>query len=59
MQEKCASCDKKFKKKDEVVITDAMGSKDLVHIDCLHGYVLGASMQDYYDTYEDYQIENE
>lgn len=59
MQKKCASCDKKFKKKDEVVITDAMGSKDLVHIDCLHDYVLGASMQDYYDTYEDYQIENE
>ncbi|GEN83606.1 hypothetical protein SLU01_19180 [Sporosarcina luteola] len=57
--EKCMSCNKNFKKKDEVVITDAFGSKDLVHIDCLHDYVLGASMQNYYDTYEDYILESD
>lgn len=59
MKKKCASCGKNFKKKDEVVITDARGGKDLVHVGCLHDYVLGASMQEYYDTYEDYQKENE
>lgn len=59
MKKKCDSCNKRFKKNDEVVITDAMGSKDLVHIDCLHDYVLGVSTQEYYDTYRDYQIENE
>lgn len=58
MQKTCTHCQKKFKKTDEVVITDAMGSRDLVHIDCLPDYVLGTSSQDYYDTYEEYQIEN-
>ncbi|MDW0112225.1 hypothetical protein QT711_03445 [Sporosarcina saromensis] len=56
--EKCVRCDKKFKKKDEVVITDAFGIKEMVHTDCLYDYVLGASKQDYYDTYEDYLLEN-
>lgn len=59
MSKKCVSCQKTFREKDEVVITDAMGSKDLVHIDCLPDYVLRASTQEYYDTYEEYQIENE
>lgn len=58
-ENQCKSCRKKFKGKDEVAVTDAYGSKDLVHVTCLHDYVLGASMQEYYDTYKEYLAERE
>lgn len=54
MDTDCINCGEKFEKDDEVVITNAYGVKDLVHNHCLHDYVLGASSQDYYDTYEEY-----
>lgn len=59
MGQGCKHCQRKFNKEDEVVMTSAYGGRDLVHIECLHDYVLGASMQEYYDTYEDYLHENE
>lgn len=59
LHKKCTSCVKKFKKTDEVVATNAGGSDALVHIDCLHDYVLSKSIQHYYSYYEDYLEENE
>lgn len=55
---KCTACDKKFKKTDEVVSTNAGGSFALVHTDCLYDYVLRMSLQYYYSDYEEYLSEN-
>lgn len=52
---KCEHCRENFKKKDEVVITDG----ELLHTDCLYEYLLGGSMQTYYDSYEDYLLEDD
>ena len=59
MNTKCESCGKKFKDSDEVTMTDAMGGDVLVHTECLYDYVLGASMQTYYESYKEYKEENE
>lgn len=55
----CADCDKKFKEKDEVATTNASGDKAVVHIDCLEGWLLRWSDQNYFDTYEDFLIETD
>lgn len=54
MNDTCESCHVKFQNSDEVVMTDAMGDV-LVHTNCLYDFILGASMQTYYDSYEAYK----
>lgn len=53
----CTDCEKKFKKKDEVVQTDASGEKVIVHIDCLYAWLIRWSTQEYFDTHEDMILE--
>jgi hypothetical protein len=53
----CASCDMKFKKKDEVAVTNAGGSENVVHNDCLLDWLLHWNRTEHFNTYE--ELENE
>lgn len=62
MEEKyiyCADCDKAFKKTDEVVMTDASGTDEIVHVDCIDDFLRRWSRQEYFDTHADmvYELE--
>lgn len=55
----CADCDKKFKKKDEVVLSTANGNDATVHVDCLFGWLTRWNNQEYFDTHDDMVLELE
>lgn len=51
----CGSCDKRFKKKDEIIRSVAGGGEAFVHTECHYDYLLhiGVDMPEYFNTYEE------
>jgi hypothetical protein len=50
---KCAHCNKRFKKSDEIVVVDN-NYKEAVHVDCHYDYLCHFHLNTYY-TYDEFK----